>query len=184
MMLDDDVVAASPPTVYRVLKAGGRLDRKWNAPSKKGTGFVQPLKAHEHWHVDVSYINVQGTFYFLISVLDGMSRYLVHWDLRESMTEQEIELVLQQALEKFPGEKPRIISDNGPQFLARVGADHEFHLVQSLRARLRIRFQRAERDAEFALWHPQRANDVGDAAGQLARGFPARVAELTRLLRP
>jgi len=132
MMLDDDVVAASPPTVYRVLKAGGRLDRKWNAPSRKGTGFVQPLTPHEHWHVDVSYINVQGTFYFLISVLDGMSRYLVHWDLRESMKEQEIELVLQQALEQFPGAKPRIISDNGPQFLARdfkefirlVGATH------------------------------------------------------------
>lgn len=132
LMLDDDVVAVSPTSVYRVLKSAGRLDRKWQKPSKKGTGFVQPLKAHEHWHVDVSYINVQGTFYFLISVLDGMSRFLVHWDLRESMTEQDIELVLQQALEKHPGAKPRIISDNGPQFLARdfkefirlVGATH------------------------------------------------------------
>lgn len=132
MMLDDDVVAVSPASVYRVLKAAGRLDRRWSTASKKGTGFVQPLKPHEHWHVDVSYINMQGTFYFLISVLDGFSRFLVHWDLRESMTEQEIEVVLQQALEKFPGEKPRIISDNGPQFLARdfkefirlVGATH------------------------------------------------------------
>lgn len=132
LMLDDDVVAVSPTSVYRVLKSAGRLDRKWQKPSKKGTGFVQPLKAHEHWHVDVSYINVQGTFYFLISVLDGMSRFLVHWDLRESMQEPDIELVLQQALEKHPSAKPRIISDNGPQFLARdfkefirlVGATH------------------------------------------------------------
>lgn len=132
MMLDDDVVAVSPASVYRVLKAAGRLDNRNNAPSKKGTGFVQPLEPHQHWHVDVSYINVQGTFYFLISVLDGMSRLIVHWDLRESMKEYEIELVLQQALEKFPGYHPRIISDNGPQFLARdfkefirlVGATH------------------------------------------------------------
>jgi putative transposase len=132
MMLDDDMVAVSPASVYRVLKAAGRLDRKWATASKKGTGFVQPLKPHEHWHIDVSYINVQGTFYFLTTVLDGFSRFIVHWELRESMKEAEIELVLQKALETFPGEKPRIISDNGPQFLARdfkefirlVGATH------------------------------------------------------------
>jgi len=46
MMLDDDVVAVSPSSVYRVLKAAGRLDRRTWAPSKKGTGFVQPLAAH------------------------------------------------------------------------------------------------------------------------------------------
>lgn len=119
MMLDDDVVAASPSTVYRVLKKAGRLDRRSSAPSKKGTGFVQPLQAHQHWHIDVSYINLAGTFYFLCSVLDGFSRYIVHWELRETMKEQEVETIVQRALEKFPGEKPRIISDNGPQFIAR-----------------------------------------------------------------
>ena len=42
-MLDEDVVALSPSTTYRVLSKAGRLDR-WNGkPSKKGTGFVQPL---------------------------------------------------------------------------------------------------------------------------------------------
>jgi transposase InsO family protein len=119
MMLDDDVVAASPSTVYRVLKKAGRLDRRAVAPSKKGTGFVQPLAAHQHWHIDVSYINLAGTFYFLCTVLDGFSRYIVHWELRETMKEYEVETVVQRALEKFPGEKPRIISDNGPQFVAR-----------------------------------------------------------------
>ena len=42
MMLDADVVAVSPASVYRVLKAAGRLDRRWASVSKKGTGFVQP----------------------------------------------------------------------------------------------------------------------------------------------
>jgi transposase InsO family protein len=132
MMLDDDIVAVSPASVYRVLKAAGRLDRHFWAPSKKGRGFVQPLQAHEHWHVDVSYINVQGTFYYLTSVLDGMSRFIVHWELRESMTEQEVEVIVQAGLEKFPEARPRIITDNGPQFIARdfrefirlVGATH------------------------------------------------------------
>jgi putative transposase len=119
MMLDDDVVAVSPSSVYRVLKQAGRLDRHFWAPSKKGTGFVQPLQAHRHWHVDVSHINVSGTFYFLCSVLDGYSRYIVHWELRDTMKEPEVETILQRALEKYPDEHPRIISDNGPQFVAR-----------------------------------------------------------------
>jgi putative transposase len=119
MMLDDDVVAVSPASVYRVLKQAGRLDRRWFSPSKKGTGFVQPLSPHEHWHVDISYINVSGTFYYLTSVLDGCSRYIVHWEIRESMTERDVETIVQRALERHPGEKPRIISDNGPQFIAR-----------------------------------------------------------------
>ena len=87
MMLDDDVVAVSPASVYRVLKQANRLDRRRFSPSKKGTGFVQPLAPHEHWHVDISYINVSGTFYYLTSVLDGCSRYIVHWEIRGSMTE-------------------------------------------------------------------------------------------------
>jgi transposase InsO family protein len=70
-------------------------------------------------HIDVSYINVSGTFYYLCSILDGYSRSIVHWDLRESMTEAEIEVILQRAREKYPEAKPRIISDNGPQFIAR-----------------------------------------------------------------
>jgi putative transposase len=119
MMLDDDVVAVSPASVYRVLKQANRLDRRRFSPSKKGTGFVQPLVSHEHWHVDVSYINVSGTFYYLTSVLDGCSRYIVHWEIRESMTERDVETIVQRALERHPGEKPRIISDNGPQFIAR-----------------------------------------------------------------
>jgi transposase InsO family protein len=119
MMLDDDVVAVSPASVYRVLKVAGRLDRKWQKPSKKGTGFVQPLQAHDHWHVDISYLNLGGTFYFLCTVLDGYSRFIVHWEIRETMKEPEVETIIQRAKEKYPNARPRIISDNGPQFIAR-----------------------------------------------------------------
>ena len=119
MMLDANIVAVSPSSVWRVLGQAGLLS-KWNGkPSKKGTGFHQPQNQHEHWHIDVSYINISGTFYYLCSVLDGYSRAIVHWDLRESMTEAEIEIILEGAKEKHPDAKPRIISDNGPQFIAR-----------------------------------------------------------------
>ena len=119
MMLDADVVAASPASVWRVLRAAGLLSRWKGKPSRKGTGFEQPLKPHQHWHIDISYINLSGTFYYLCSVLDGCSRFLLHWDLRESMREADIEIILERAKEKYPEAKPRIISDNGPQFIAR-----------------------------------------------------------------
>ena len=119
MMLDQDVVAVSPSSVWRVLGQAGLLSKWTGKPSKKGTGFEQPLQAHGHWHIDISYINISGTFYYLCSVLDGFSRSIVHWDLRESMTETEIEIILERAKERYPDAKPRIISDNGPQFIAK-----------------------------------------------------------------
>ena len=119
MMMDEGVVAVSPSSVYRVLSDAGVLS-KWNRkPSKKGDGFVQPLRPHEHWHIDISYINISGTFYYMCSILDGFSRYIVHWDIRPSMTEADVEIILQRAKEKFPDAQPRIISDNGPQFVAK-----------------------------------------------------------------
>jgi len=54
MMLDADLVAVSPSTVYRVLQDAGVLHR-WNRhhTSGKGQGFEQPLQPHEHWHIDI-----------------------------------------------------------------------------------------------------------------------------------
>jgi putative transposase len=119
MMLDRDVVAVSPASVWRILSKAGLLER-WNKKiSKKGTGFVQPLQPHEHWHIDISYINICGTFFYLCSILDGCSRYIVHWEIREQMTETDVEIIIQKAKEKFPEARPRIISDNGPQFIAK-----------------------------------------------------------------
>jgi putative transposase len=119
MMLDADVVAASPTSVWRVLHQAGLLARVNGKPSRKGTGFVQPLRPHEHWHVDVSYLNIAGTFYFLCSILDGYSRFIVHWEIRDTMKEGEVQTIIQRAREMYPGERPRIISDNGPQFIAK-----------------------------------------------------------------
>jgi transposase InsO family protein len=121
MMLDEDVVAVSPSSAYRVLQAAGLLQPWERKASRKGQGFDQPTCAHQHWHIDIAYLNLGGIFYYLCSVLDGYSRYVVHWEIREQMTETEVQLILQRAPEKFPTARPRIISDNGPQFIA-----HEF----------------------------------------------------------
>jgi transposase len=60
------------------LREAGLL-RKWNGqPSCKGRGFHQPRRPHAHWHVDIAYVNICGTFYYLCSVLDGYSTAQLH----------------------------------------------------------------------------------------------------------
>lgn len=125
MMLDEDVVALSPATVYRVLKNAGLLNRWNNTPSQqKKLGFDQPELPHQHWHTDIKYVNYHGTFLFLISVIDGYSRYIVNHELRLNMQEYDIEITLQRAIEKYPGVKPRLISDNGSQFISKDFAEY------------------------------------------------------------
>ena len=119
LMLDQDVAACSPASVYRVLKAAGRLGPRHAPPCRKGKGFGQPLRPHEPWHVDVAYLNVAGTFYYLCRLLDGCSRDLVPCEIREAMTEADVQSIVPRAREKFPGTTPRIISANGPQFIAK-----------------------------------------------------------------
>jgi transposase InsO family protein len=118
--IDANVFACSPASVYRVLSKAGLLS-KWRnkKSSKKGNGFNQPLEPHQHWHTDIKHINYKGTFLFFISIIDGFSRYIVHHELRTSMTEYDVEMVVQRAIEKYPDKKPRIISDNGSQYISK-----------------------------------------------------------------
>jgi putative transposase len=119
MMIDADIVYVSPSTTYRVLLAAGLIRAKNTRPSKKGKGFKQPGSPHRQWHIDITYIKIKGVFHYLILVLDGYSRFIVGWGLRQQMTEQDVEIVVQQAHEAFPEAKPRLISDNGSQFISR-----------------------------------------------------------------
>jgi len=125
MMMDDDIVAVSPSTTYRVLKSAGLLNR-WNKVKKssKGKGFEQPVSVHQHWHIDIKYVNFRGTFLFLISIIDGYSRYIVHHELRMNMQEYDVEITVQRALEKYPCAKPRLITDNGSQFISKDFAEY------------------------------------------------------------
>jgi putative transposase len=104
-----------------VLCNAGLIKAHHSKPALKGTGLPQPLRPHEHWHVDVSYRNVAGTFFSLCSLLDGDSRFIVPWEIRERMTAGDVETIIQRGRgrERLPAARPRIISDNGPQFIAR-----------------------------------------------------------------
>lgn len=122
-MIDKDICYCSPATVYNVLKETGLLN-KWKSSNKtmiKGSGFKQPTMPHQHWHIDIKYVNFKGGFIFFISVLDGFSRAILSYDICPSMTEQDVAVVLQKAYEKYgqTENSVRLISDNGKQFIAK-----------------------------------------------------------------
>jgi transposase InsO family protein len=120
MGLDENVFAVSPTTVYRILSKEGILNKwKGGRRSIKGSGYCQPKCPHQEWHTDIKYINFQSTFLFFISVMDGYSRYILHHELRISMTEFDVQITLQRAYEKYTDKKPRIISDNGSQYISK-----------------------------------------------------------------
>ena len=150
MMLDEEVVAVSPSSVYRVLKGADLLNYRSVSPSKKGQGFDQPTEAHQHWHLDIAYLNICGTFYYLCAILDGYSRYIVHWEIRPQMTEAEVEIILQRAKEKFPEARPRLISDNGPQFIAR---DFKEFVRQQGLTHVRISPGYPQSNGKLERWH-------------------------------
>ena len=119
MMLDANIVAVSPSSVYRVLKKHGLLLSQWRHTRAKGSGFTQPTRPHQHWHLDISYINYMGTFVYLVALIDGYTRLVVHYDVRLSVEALDVEILLERAREKFPGVHPILITDNGPQFVAK-----------------------------------------------------------------
>ena len=122
------LVAANAEGV--VQQAGGHADLPvWSlitqlqvesaCPLFSSPGALKPDEPSKLRENQISCSVPRGTFFFLCSILDGYSRFIIHWEIRETMTEAEVETILQRAREQFPGERPRIISDNGPQFIAR-----------------------------------------------------------------
>jgi len=119
MMIDDDVAYFSPPSVYRILAEQDLLCR-WK-PRSAGSGNKPepPTRPNEQWHTDLMYLWVKGRWYFLVTVLDAYSRYIVHWELLLTMHADDVTDVVHAAVEKYPGEEPRMVHDRGSQFTSR-----------------------------------------------------------------
>lgn len=115
-MIDADVAYVSPSSVYRIL-ADQDLLYRWKRSTHSGTAPPKPTRPNQRWHTDLMYLRIGDAWYFLVSVLDAYSRYVVHWELLTSMRAADVRRVIQQALEQS-GAKPQLISDNGSQFTA------------------------------------------------------------------
>jgi len=113
--------SVSGSTVYRVLKAKGLVpDRELKGFAAGDEYSVKPTRVNEQWQTDATYLKVVGWgWYFLISILDDVSRRILAWRLQSKMDGAAFSEVVQDALESTgldrapPVRKPRLLSDNG-----------------------------------------------------------------------
>lgn len=147
-MVDADIAYVSPSSVYRILDERDLLAR-WKRSPSSGTPPAKPSRPHERWHTDLMYLRIADSWYFLVTVLDAYSRYVVHWELLTTMTAADVRLVIQEALERT-GAKPELISDNGSQFTAAEFKD----LVRRFAfAHIRIRWYHPESNGTIERFH-------------------------------
>jgi len=120
MMNDEDVAALSESTVYSILAKHdllGPINQK--ASDAENEFRHKPTKIHEHWHTDLAYVKINGTFYFLIMLLDGFSRYILRWELLTDMTSLSVQDFIAKIREKYPDSSPKLIHDNGSAFISK-----------------------------------------------------------------
>lgn len=120
MMIDEGIACLSESAVYDIL-AEHKMLSGWQPtpglPAEKEYRH-KPKYPHHHWHTDIAYIKIQGVFYFLIMMLDGYSRFVLDWELMPDMLGSSVESFVQRVKEKYPHAKPRLINDNGSQFIS------------------------------------------------------------------
>jgi len=110
--------------VYRILKKRGLISPPAHAfiqaadEYKNKTEFV-----HQMWQTDFTYFRIIGWgWYFLSTVIDDFSRYIVHWELCESMKVEDVKRTLDRAIIKaklITKPRPRLLSDNGSCYVAK-----------------------------------------------------------------
>jgi putative transposase len=119
-----DGIYVSQSTVYRILTKEGLLMSRKVRRRSAGEAYVQePTRPGELWATDISYVFVEGYgFFYLFSVMDAFSRYVVHWELRPTMTTDDAKEVVLAAVRKAgitPEYGLRLLHDNGTQFVSR-----------------------------------------------------------------
>ena len=121
LMVDQDVAYLRPYQVYRILKGRDLLARGPKPTPKALKRPPAPDHPDQVWHVDLMYLHIRPRWYYLVDIVDGYSRFLVHWSLNLTMEAYTVTLTLQEALdqlsERRPGE-PKIVHDHGSQFIS------------------------------------------------------------------
>jgi len=101
---------------------------------------------------DIAYLNILGTHYFFISVLDGYSRAIIHHEVRLDMTTTDVEVVIERALEKLPPgtPRPRLITDNGSQY---ISAEFKAYLRERDISHSRARVRHPQSNGKLERFH-------------------------------
>jgi len=116
----------SESSVYRTLKAYDLITSPAYIVLSARDSFTNPTRRiHELWQTDFTYFKVIGWgWYYLTSVMDDFSRYIIAWKLFTTMSTGDVKEVLDMAIDRtnISGvavkHRPRLLSDNGPCYLS------------------------------------------------------------------
>jgi len=116
----------SESSVYRILKSFDLITSPNYIVLTASDSFKNPTRrVHELWQTDFTYLKVIGWgWYYLSTVMDDYSRYILAWKLCTTMKTSDVEKVLDLAIEKtgvdtvIVKHKPRLLSDNGPCYIS------------------------------------------------------------------
>ena len=120
-MLDADMAALRPYQVYGILRQLDLIVRRPQVPDQTLKRPEPPKRPDEVWHIDLMYLRLSGRWYYLVDIIDGYSRFLVHWSLNTTMLADTVTLTVQEALERLdpkPANPPCIVHDHGSQFIS------------------------------------------------------------------
>jgi transposase InsO family protein/transposase-like protein len=117
----------SESSVYRILKSYDLITSPAFIVMSARDKFQHPTKrVNELWQTDFTYFKVTGWgWYFLSTVLDDYSRYIITWKLFTTMSADDVKETLNQALEQSGvrqvkvKHRPRLLSDNGPCYISK-----------------------------------------------------------------
>jgi transposase InsO family protein len=124
---DNEGYFISESSVYRILRSYDLVTSPAYIVMSAADEFKHKTRrVHEMWQTDFTYFKITGWgWYYLSTVLDDYSRYIVSWKLRSSMSAQDVTATLDDALAKTGVDqvnvrhRPRLLSDNGPCYISR-----------------------------------------------------------------
>ena len=162
---DDKAYFVSESTVYRLLKAQDLITSPAYILMQASDAFEHPSKrVNELWQTDFTYFKIIGWgWYYLSTVLDDYSRYIIAWRLCTSMSAGDVSDTLDDAL-SFTGldqvkvkHKPRLISDNGPCYISGELSDY---LQENGMTHTRGRPYHPQTQGKIERWHRSMKNQI------------------------
>lgn len=128
---DHECFAVSESTVYRILRREGLVKRQELMPMAAKEYHTKTMHPHQMWATDASYFKVPGWgYYYLVTVMDDYSRYILVWGLKKDMSSESLIEVVQEAVDAtgmtdVPVEdRTRLLSDNGAGYVSRAFRDY------------------------------------------------------------
>jgi transposase InsO family protein len=128
---DHEGFAISESTVYRILRREGLVKRQDIQPEAAKEYHTRTTRPHQMWATDASYFRVVGWgYYYLVTVMDDYSRFILGWKLQKDMSANSLIEVVQEAVDvtgmaDVPVEnRTRLLSDNGAGYVSRAFRDY------------------------------------------------------------